>query len=257
VEDDASSEAERHTAADPWLAELRVPKASDVLAGRLRHRILSGELAPGMSLPIERDLVARSGLSRTTVREALRILELEGVVQTRPGRKGGTVVRRPHPGPVAHSLDVFIRGSRLRLASLLEVREAVEPSCAALAARRRTDAELAELERFDAALEAAFNNVRAYLVANVDWHVALARMSHNELLAGFMEAMASAIFEGTDVADFNSDEIRRDALHAHRRIQEAVRDQDPGAARRRMARHLQAYEVAVMGVKHPDEVPLE
>lgn len=257
MEDDAPKEAVTHGAADPWLSNLRVPKASDVLADRLRHRILSGELTPGMSLPFERDLVTWSGLSRTTVREALRILEVEGVVRTKPGRKGGTVVRRPHPDTVAHSLDVFIRGSRLRLASLLEVREALEPSCAALAARRRTDTELAELERFDTELEEAFYDVKAYLVANVKWHVAIARMSHNELLAGFMEAMASAIFEGTDIADFNSDEIRREALRAHRRIHRALRDQDPDAARRRMTRHLKAYEIAVMGFKHPDDVRLD
>jgi GntR family transcriptional repressor for pyruvate dehydrogenase complex len=247
---------ERQAVADPWLSNLHVPKASDVLASRLRHRIFSGELAPGMSLPFERDLVATSGLSRTTVREALRILELEGVVQTKPGRNGGTVVRLPPPETVAHSLDVYIRGSRVRLASLLEVREALEPSCAALAATRRTSAELAELDRFGAALEDAFHNINAYLIANVNWHVAIARMSHNELLAGFMEAMSRAIFEGTDIANFNSDKVRREALRAHRRIHEALREQDPGAARRRMARHLRAYEIAVMGFTHPDEVPL-
>jgi DNA-binding FadR family transcriptional regulator len=238
------------------LSNLRVPKASDVLAARLRDLILEGELSLGQWLPAERDLVAQSGLSRATVRESLRILEIEGLVETRPGRNGGTVVRKPQPETVARSLEIFVRGNRLRLASLLEVREAVEPVSAALAARRRSDDELTELERLDAVLEEAFDDVKAFLVANVHWHVAIARMSHNELLAGFMEAIASGVLAGTDIADFNSNEVRHAALLAHGRIQEAIRDKDPGAARRRMLRHLEAYEIAVMGTTHPEEVRL-
>jgi DNA-binding FadR family transcriptional regulator len=233
-----------------------VPKASDVLAARLRELILAGGLGPGRWLPAERDLVSQSGLSRATVRESIRILEIEGLVETRPGRKGGTVVRRPESETMTRSLEIFIRGRHLRLASLLEVREAVEPVSAALAARRRTDDELANLERLDAALAEAFDDVKAFLVANVHWHVAIARMSQNELLAGFMEAIASGVLAGTDIADFNSNEVRRAALRAHGRIQQAIRDQDPDAARRRMVRHLHAYEVAVMGSTHPEELEL-
>ena len=204
-----------------------------------------------MSLPAERDLVSQSGLGRATVRESLRILEIEGLVKTRRGRHGGTQVQQPNSALVARSLEIFILGSRLRLNSLLEVRETIEPASAALAASRRTDAELAELERLTAGLEEAFDYVETFLVANVNWHVAIARMSHNPLLEGFMEALASAILAGTDIADFNSDEIRRDALGAHRRIQKAIRDQDSEAARRRMARHIQAYDAAVMRRAHP------
>lgn len=233
-----------------------MPKASDVLAARLREPILSGELAPGSSLPAERDLVAQSGLSRATVRESLRILEIEGLIKTTPGRNGGTVVRRPHLDTVARSVEIYIRGHRLRLSSLLEIREAIEPVSAALAARRRTDAELAELERLDAALEEVFDDVLAFLSANVKWHVAIATMSHNELLEGFMKAIASGVLAATNIADFNSTEERRDALHAHRRIYEAIRDKDPEGARRRMARHLQAYETAVLRSAHPEEVEL-
>ena len=234
---------------DTQLWNLQIPKASDVLASRLHERILSGEIGPGMSLPSERDLVNQSGLGRATVRESLQILEIESLVKKRRGRQGGTHVQHPNSALVARSLEIFILGSRLRLDSLLEVRETVAPTSAALAASRRTDAGLAELERLTAGLEAAFDDVKAFLVAN--WHVAMARMSHNELLAGFMEAIASAILAGTDIADFKSDEIRRDALGAHRRMQQTIRDEDSEAARRRMARHIQAYDAAVMRRAHP------
>src|SRR5690606_27239204 len=70
-----------------------VPKASDVLAERLRQMILSGQIQPGHQLPAERELVKETSLSRASVREALRILELEGLIETRRGRGGGSVVR--------------------------------------------------------------------------------------------------------------------------------------------------------------------
>ena len=74
---------------------LVVPKAPDVLAEHLRETILRGELAEGSPLPTERELGERSGLSRASVREALRILESEGLIQTRPGRNGGASVKQP------------------------------------------------------------------------------------------------------------------------------------------------------------------
>ena len=71
------------------LAPMQVPKASDVLANDLRERILSGEFPEGTSLPPERDMVVQTQMSRTTVREALRILEVQGLVRIRTGRSGG------------------------------------------------------------------------------------------------------------------------------------------------------------------------
>src|ERR1700686_5915831 len=70
-----------------------VPKASDVLARELRERILSGELAEGMALPAERELVKQTQMSRATVREALRILEVQNLVTVRAGRIGGAFVK--------------------------------------------------------------------------------------------------------------------------------------------------------------------
>ena len=77
------------------LAPMKVPKASDVLANELRERILSGEFPEGTSLPPERDMVVQTQMSRTTVREALRILEVQGLIRIRTGRSGGAFVQRP------------------------------------------------------------------------------------------------------------------------------------------------------------------
>jgi len=212
------------------LTPMPVPKASDVLADDLRERILLGEFPEGTALPTERDLVAQTLMSRATVREALRILEVQGLIRIKTGRAGGAFVQRPDDESVADSVALVIRGRRIRMAALLETREAIEPACAQLAARYRTDA---DLERLDRANQA----------------VAVAIASHNELLTGFMLALSRAIYSATDTKDFIDGDVRRTTIRAHWGITEAIRAQDPDAALRRMTKHVHAYADAVQEVE--------
>src|SRR6201990_2827921 len=129
------------------LKPVDVPKASDVLARELRERILSGELAEGTALPAERELVKQTQMSRATVREALRILEVQNLIRVKAGRNGGAFVQRPTTRSMANSVGMLIRGQRIKLADLMETREALEPFCAELAARNRTDEDLAVLDK--------------------------------------------------------------------------------------------------------------
>src|ERR1700738_3355109 len=129
------------------LTPVDVPKASDVLARELRERILTGELPEGTALPAERELVKQTKMSRATVREALRILEVQSLVRVRAGRAGGAFVQRPTTRSMTSSVTMLIRGSKIKLADLMETREALEPSCAELAARKRTDDDLAVLDQ--------------------------------------------------------------------------------------------------------------
>src|SRR5215203_4684549 len=121
------------------LSPMQVPKASDVLADDLRERILRREFPEGTALPPERELVIQTRMSRTTVREALRILEVQGLVHIKTGRSGGAFVQKPGKESVASSVNLLIRGRQIRMADLLETRETIEPSCAKLAAKYRTD----------------------------------------------------------------------------------------------------------------------
>ncbi|HTP97974.1 MAG TPA: FCD domain-containing protein [Casimicrobiaceae bacterium] len=227
------------------LEPIHVPKSSDVLAQRLRKEILRGALAPGAPLPPERELVTQTGLSRGSVREALRILEAEGLVSTRPGRQGGSTARQPGDESLARYIDMFVEGRGISLQSLLQTREAVEPSLAFLAAQNRTEEDLAELRRITESVEEALDDVPRYLAENVKWHCAIASASRNELLRAFMVAISSLIYRGSAIDDFASDEVRRVVLKAHRRIFDAIAAKDADAAHRRMARHLAALTEAV------------
>lgn len=217
-----------------------VSKASDALADRLRARICSGELGEGEGLPTERELVRQSGLSRATVREALRILEVEGLIEIRAGRAGGSKVRRPAGRELLRHLDLFIWGRRIVLEELHEVREALETVAAEGAARRRTEADLLELGAKTVAVELAVNVVPDYLAANLAWHLAVAQASHNELLIHFMNVLSNAIHQVTALEAFDSPAVRAATVEIHRSILSAIQAGDAKAARRRMARHVSA-----------------
>lgn len=237
------------------LSPLRVPKASDVLANDLRERILRGEFLEGTSLPPERDLVSQTAMSRTTVREALRILEVQGLVTIRTGRLGGAFVCRPDSDSVASSVDLLIRGRRIRLADLLETREAIEPQCAGFAARYRTDEDLQLLDDLNEKIESAEEDSLAdFLQANVAWHMAVAAATENELLSGVMRALSRAIYEATDDRGFVDEKVRADTVRAHRAVTRAIRDQDRDAAVRRMSRHVHSYAEAVLEVDSRTEI---
>lgn len=228
-----------------FAAHLKVPRSPDVFAATLRERILAREFPPGMALPPERDLAAQAGMSRTTVRSALKILEAQGLVSIRPGRAGGTFVRQPRTDTVVESIDILIRGRQIALGSLLEVREAFEPPCAGLAARNRTEADLSALLNDLAMMEEA-GPLDEFLDANIGWHGHVAIATDNELLVAFMSAISKAIHAATVKTKFFIDEeVRSLTLRAHRAVTEAIVLQDEERAVRRMARHVHAYSVKV------------
>jgi DNA-binding FadR family transcriptional regulator len=211
------------------------------LASKLRDLILAGTIAPGESLPTERELVLDSGLSRSSVREALRVLEVEGLISTRPGRAGGSTVQLPGRGSVARSMQLFVRSHAIRLESLLECRLAVEPFLAGLTAERHTDRDLAELRDIHARFSRSVDDVATYKRVNLDWHLAIARASRNEVLAALMEAISQPIFDAAGYQQVTTPEIRREAVKAHAAILAAIEARDAKRAVARMERHLSAY----------------
>ena len=227
---------------------IEVPKSCDVLAQRLRERILAGGIAAGQALPAERDLVAETGLSRGSVREALRILEAEGLVHTRPGRYGGSIVSRPSESLLARQVGSFARGRGVAFQTLIEAREALEPTLAQLAALNRTDDDLDALEAITRRMEdAVADDVPAFLEENVRWHWALAVASGNELLRAFMASIAGLIHDASRAEHVETADVRAVVVKAHRRILQAIRQRDGEAARRRMERHVKAYSAQIRG----------
>ena len=233
------------------LDALSVPKASDLIADDLRERILSGALAAGTRLPSERILIAQTGLSRSTVREALRILEVQGLLEIRTGRDGGARVIRPHSGHVTTSVTMLVRGHRLGPRAVLQAREAVELACARLAARRTSPEGWAIIA---AAERAAAAGPEDAATADVDWHLAVAAAAGNELLLGLLTALVPSIHAVTAGCGCGGPALRSRIMREHVAIGDAIRARDVDEAVRRSRDHLSTLSSLAsvpLGSPHP------
>lgn len=225
-----------------------------VLAERLRAEILSGAISDGALLPNERDLGGQTGLGRSSVREALRMLEMEGFVLTRKGRNGGSFVQLPGMASVGRTLATFVRGQGIRFDAVLEAREALEPALAGLAALHRVDSDLDALIAATGTMQHASDDA-AFVAANSEWHWAVAQASRNPVLISVTAAIGDLLHQSNVVRLISAD-VRTAVIRAHAGIQAAIRSRDASAAQRRMARHLRSYREQVAPVA-PANIDLE
>jgi len=232
--------SESDTSRRVTMKRITAPKPYDILANQLRESILRGEIAEGESLPTERELVIQTGLSRGSVREALRMLAGEGLVQTRHGRLGGNVVTLPGNDSMASAIMRFVRGRKLSLRTLQETRDAIEPVLARLAAQRRTDEALQELKALHEQLIGAVANLQEFSLANVRWHNAVAKASGNELLAGLLYSISYGVHVSTSTEEYDTLDTRNEVIRIHGRITDAIEAQNADVAERRMREHIGA-----------------
>jgi DNA-binding FadR family transcriptional regulator len=197
---------------------------------RIGLKILRGELLPGDVLPADDELTGELQVSRTILRESVKVLAAKGLVESR--QKTGTRVR---PRERWNLLDPDVLAWRFEASpdaaffrSIVELRRIVEPEAARLAAERATDAELAELRTAFADMEASMDEPDAYLEADLRFHELILRGCHNELLehmAAMMRAVFRALFVATRPADSVPDATAaRDGAAAQRETRELIED---------------------------------
>lgn len=212
----------------------RPPKASVMLAGELRARILGEGLEPGTELPSEVDLTRQSGLGRATVREALRLLESEGLIIIRRGAQGGIEVTRPDPSQLSHSLAPILTLSEAPLANLIDFRMMIEPAAARLAAENATAEQLERL------LELAAHGPSGGYRNEVAFHVELAECAHNEFVRVMMIVPHDLLWLHLGGEAITDDDVR-EANRAHLRISRAVAQGDGADASEAMRKHLESF----------------
>src|ERR1700734_2741707 len=110
--------------------QLRVPKAAELVAARIRGQIIRAELKQGDSLPAESELMETFGVSRPTLREAIRVLEMESLLRMRRGSRGGAVVTAPDPAVAARAVGVRLQLRGVTLRDIHEARTMIEPMAA-------------------------------------------------------------------------------------------------------------------------------
>lgn len=213
---------------------------SSTLAAKLKQKILSGEFEVGSSLPAERDLIVHYEVSRATLREALRALGAQGLLEVRRGRRGGSYVCAPSSDRVSDTLNMFIAGHNIKFVDLLAVREAIEPVAAAQAAQFRSDEDIKTIRRILAESEQALSDLEKFSALNIEWHTAVVEASKNPLFLSIMTSISPALYSATTREEFDLT-VRETVLRTHTRISDAIEAGDGDAARRRMSRHVSSY----------------
>ena len=201
-----------------------------------------GDIRPGDQLPPERQLADQFQVSRASVREALRTLELLGIVETRPG--GGTFVRQTMPDDLARPLtSLMARGHTV--ADVIELRGLIEPALAALAAERVTAAQLAELKEIFAEQERKVSDAEPWAEEDTRFHEAIGHAARNELLTTMLGVVWDVLRESRE-RWLQTNQRAHASLDAHRRILAALSAHDPDAARRAAADHIKAVGEGIL-----------
>jgi GntR family transcriptional repressor for pyruvate dehydrogenase complex len=175
-------------------SQLRQPKLAELVANVLRQRILNGELDDGQLLPNQDSFVAEFGVSRPSMREALRILEAEGLITVRRGNVGGAVVHRPQAQHVAYTLALVLESRNTSLDDVGEALRQLEGTCAGLCARRddRAVEVVPTLREANERARASLDDWFEYIRATSDFHNRLVECSGNDtlgLLVGSLESL--------------------------------------------------------------------
>jgi GntR family transcriptional regulator, transcriptional repressor for pyruvate dehydrogenase complex len=218
-----------------WTALATKPvHVSDGLSAKLEQMIVTGELPEGSRLPPEREFAAQLGVSRASVREALRELELKGMVDRRPGR--GTLVadasRTLHSG----TLLAVMSGVERTVSEVMDLRAALEPPIAGRAASRATPRDVERLAAIHAAMRASRSAARS-VELDVEFHQEIGRATHNPLLVKLVEVTAEWMAPSRG-RPLQSRQRRARSLEAHGRILDAIAAHDPEAASAAMAQHI-------------------
>ncbi|UMP05254.1 FadR/GntR family transcriptional regulator [Amycolatopsis sp. EV170708-02-1] len=215
------------------LSRLNRAKLYEQVVERIKAHVEESGLHAGDKLPSERDLAERLGVSRASIKQAIVVLEVQGLLESRHG--GGTYLRNDHLD--VEPVDELV-ARRSRLPEVLEAREALETKLAELAALRRSDADLAAI---DAALEFMKSEIedgRHGAEGDRRFHEAITAAANNALLAEFMRSI------DTQIAESRNESLRQPgrpwrSLSQHRRIAEAIRAGTPKAAAKAMREHVQ------------------
>lgn len=229
--------------------QLRQPRLADVVAGVLRDRIVNGELGDGDLLPKQDELIEEYRISRPTLREALRILEGEGLLVVRRGSVGGSVVRMPTSDASAYTFGLLLQSRRARIGDLATAIKHIEPITASLCAARpdRASTVVSALRANLADTEAATSDGPQFTKLARQFHELLVSCCGNETLIVAFGALESLWSEqerqwaerAESAGVYPQERYRRDVLSAHVAVVDAIERGDAEAAGRLDSSHLQ------------------
>lgn len=208
---------------------------SDLVVERLQEYIRERGLQPGDSLPTEQRLVAEYGVSRTVIREAVRVLIQRGLVNVSPGR--GMTVAKPSIEGLAYQLTATLRTDEASSFQLFELRELLEPAIAKAAALARTEEDIEKLELFLQRTEENLNDSEICVTCDIAFHQGLAEATHNPFYA-LVTLPVAVVLDQTYRRAMSYVSHHPATIQEHRSILDAVIAQDAAAAEAASLNHL-------------------
>jgi GntR family transcriptional repressor for pyruvate dehydrogenase complex len=241
---------QRPPAAAEWVAVAR-SQTYELVLQRIEDQIVAGNLRVGDRLPAERDLATQLGVSRSSVREAVRILQAQGVVTSSVGTgpQSGTVVAAMPAEAMTRMLRLHLALSSFELAELIDARVTLERSSARLAARLATPEDLARMRGLLEQMDDPSLPRDLFDALDVSFHVAVARAGHNRLVSDVTGALRSSL-SGLVRESFGSIDdwhaVRGSLVRDHYAIFEAVRSGDADTAATTVESHIRNFAFTVL-----------
>lgn len=241
----ASVEATQESRGAPLRAMSRALKTGERVAHDIVQFIVSNQLGPGDALPREKEMLETLGVSRYPLREGLRILESQGVIEVRTGPRGGPIVSRQDPADLANSLSLKLELMGVTFDAAITARIAIEPAIATVAATQRTSEQLAGLEAAVGRMREAVPVKDKFSDEYVIYHQLLAEATNHPILQVFGTTLRR--ISETDYKYEVRFGTRSASLTAaaHERLTASVRRRDGEAAASEMESHMQLLRSSI------------
>jgi GntR family transcriptional repressor for pyruvate dehydrogenase complex len=237
---DAAEARDTPRLAQPGMFDkVSVGRISETIVDQIRQLMRQGQLRPGDRLPAERDLCERFGVSRVTVREALRMLESSGLVEIRVGARGGAFVTIPTSEHVGDGLADMLSLSALTAADVTEVRLILEVGIVPIVVARATEEDLTALEEICERSRDAIRLGEYTMALSAEFHARVAASTHNPALGMLVESFRGPIRMSLESAKATAPEMGVLGTEEHERFTAAVRSRDAEVATRIMREHLE------------------
>ncbi|MGW1347622.1 FadR/GntR family transcriptional regulator, partial [Kribbella sp. NPDC002412] len=220
----------------PRFEPVQPVRAYQRIVEQVEEALIRGDLAPGQRLPSERELVAQFEVSRSTVREALRVLESNGVVRSRPGDPNGPEILPFSQAALRKQMVRLARVDELTLSELIGFRMIMDGAAIQVASRLRTPEQLAEMEETLVAMRAAIDvDFAAFSEADLAFHDVIAQISRNSLIQTCNEVVRGVVLSliSDKIAHAgNSRALMLESLQHHAEVVDAIRAGNGHAAAR-------------------------
>lgn len=219
----------------------RPMKQAEIVARDITNQIVTEDLVEGTRLANEREMLETYRVGRSTLREALRLLESRGVLTIRSGRDGGPIVRRPRPSDLGESLTLLLQFQAVPFSEVFAARQALEPRVTRMAAENIDDDILKDLDESNERMAANLDDRQLFREENLRFHELVASAAKSPVLENFcsaLESVAGGLAFGQVAGQFTH-EHRAVVLEAHRNIAKTLAAKDPDAAEEAMRLHLE------------------